>query len=221
MLTTLIAVIHGYAEQAPKTICLTFDDGPGPYTEQLLDLLQQYHVKATFFVVDTPYVELLTRMALEGHTIGCHSACHEYGEIYRSSEAYWEDFDKIQQVVEVYTGEKPLLLRFPGGSSNTISKKYCPGLMSQLARETESRELRYFDWNVDSGDGSGLGDTETVYQNVISGIRGQAYSVVLQHDIHRFSVDAVERIIQWGLQNGYRFAPLTADSPDCHHIIVN
>jgi hypothetical protein len=85
----------------------------------------------------------------------------------------------------------------------------------------EERGFTYFDWNVDSKDAGGAKTADEVYQNVINGCRNKKASVVLQHDIHGYSVDAVERIIQWGLANGYTFAALTPDSPTAHHPINN
>ena len=94
----------------------------------------------------------------------------------------------------------------PGGSSNTVSKDYCPGIMTQLVNDVTARGLLYCDWNVSSGDANSKPiSTEQVVQNVISGVQSHNVSVVLQHDIKEFSVNAVEQIIQWGQANGYTF----------------
>ena len=206
---------------AGGTVYLTFDDGPGPYTDKLLDVLAKYNVKATFFVVNTEYIDKVARIAQEGHTVACHTATHKYSQVYASDEAYFEDLHTIQNAVEQRTGQKPMLLRFPGGSSNTVSRAYSKGIMTRLAQTVQKQGFHYFDWNVDSFDAGGAGTSNQVYRNVISGISKHDTSVVLQHDIHGFSVDAVERIIQWGQANGYTFLPLTADSPGCHHGINN
>ena len=199
-------------------IYLTFDDGPSQHTARLLDVLDKYNVKATFFVVRGGNV--LSRMAASGHTVAMHSASHNYKKIYASEEAYFADLQAIQETIYSYTGQWAMLLRFPGGSSNTVSK-FNPGIMTRLTQEVEARGYRYFDWNVDSKDAGGAKTADEVYNNVIGGVSVRKTSVVLQHDIHGFSVDAVERIIQWGLANGYTFKAMTMDSPGCHHGVNN
>ena len=203
-----------------KTIYLTFDDGPGPDTGRLLDILKRYDVPATFFVVDTGYPELMRRMVNEGHSIGIHTCSHLYSQIYSSEEAYFEDLFTMQQIIQEATGVETWLLRFPGGSSNTVSRKN-EGIMTKLTQAVEDCGFSYFDWNVDSGDAADAKTPGTVFQNVIDGVQENTYSVVLMHDIHGFTVDAVERIIRWGLNNGYRFLPLQIDSPAVHHAVLN
>lgn len=203
-----------------KTIYLTFDDGPGPDTGRLLDVLQKYNVHATFFVVDTGYPELMQRIVNEGHSIGIHTCSHKYQQIYASPEAYFQDLFKMQQIIQDATGEQTWLLRFPGGSSNTVSRK-SHGIMTYLTKAVEACGFSYFDWNVDSEDAGGATSSKQVFQNVVNGMGQNKYSVVLQHDIHSYSVDAVEQIIQWGLQNGYQFLPLETDSPAMHHAVQN
>lgn len=203
-----------------KTIYLTFDDGPGPDTGRLLDVLAKYNVHATFFVVDTGYPELMRRIVNEGHSIGIHTCSHKYQQIYANPEAYFQDMFQMQQVIQNATGTQTWLLRFPGGSSNTISRK-SHGIMTYLTKAVEACGFSYFDWNVDSGDAGGAKTSGQVFQNVVNGVGESQYCVVLQHDIHSFSVDAVEQIIQWGLRNGYQFLPLQTDSPVMHHAVQN
>ena len=114
-----------------------------------------------------------------------------------------------------------MLMRFPGGSSNTVSASYNQGIMSRLTEMLPKLGYTYFDWNVDSQDATGTQTPQTIFENVVSGIGQWEYSVVLQHDIHKYSVDAVEKILVWGICNGYRFEALTADSPTCHHPVFN
>ena len=201
-------------------IYLTFDDGPGQYTEKLLGILAAYDVKATFFVMNTGYTHLLDDIVNQGHSIAAHTYSHNYKRIYGSEEAYFQDLERILTVIENQTGVRTDLLRFPGGSSNTVSRGNS-GIMSRLANEVVDRGFRYFDWNVDSNDAGGARSADQVYENVINGVCRQRVSVVLQHDIKGFSVDAVERIIQWGLNNGYTFLSLQNDSPTAAHDIRN
>lgn len=203
-----------------KVIYLTFDDGPSAYTEDLLEVLAKYDVKATFFVVDSDYNDVMKKIVEDGHSIGIHTTTHDYDEIYASVEAYLKDLYNIQRIVEEQTGVKTTLMRFPGGSSNTVSS-ITPGIMTQLTKQVQDLGFQYFDWNVDSGDAGGTRKTDQVYENVIAGVQRQKISIVLQHDIKGYSVEAVERIIQWGQKNGYTFMALEQNSPTAHHGVNN
>lgn len=205
-----------------KTIYLTFDDGPGPYTSKLLDVLKKYNVKATFFVTNKgSYNNLISRMAAEGHAVGIHTASHDYEKIYASEDAFFADQQIVQDIIIAQTGSPTKLMRFPGGSSNTISN-FNPGIMSRLAVAVTEKGMRYFDWNVSSGDAGETTSTSQVVANIKNGILSSGkYANVLQHDIKNFSVNAVEEILQWGIAKGYTFAALDETSPTCHHGINN
>lgn len=206
-----------------KVVYLTFDDGPGAHTQQLLDILDKYNVKVTFFVtnVNSGYENMIAKEAAAGHTVAIHSASHDYKKIYSSVDAYFADLNEMSDIIYAQTGQRPKLIRFPGGSSNTVSLKYCSGIMTTLTKAVTDQGYKYFDWNVSSGDAGGTTSTEEVYQNVVNGMKSHNVSVVLQHDIKSFSVNAVERIIQWGLANGYTFLPLTTSTEDVHHGVNN
>lgn len=203
-----------------KVIYLTFDDGPSQYTPKLLDILDKYGVKVTFFVVNTPYVHLVKDIVERGHAIAVHTATHDFGKIYASEDAYFADLTKMRNIIYDYTGVYTNLIRFPGGSSNTVSK-FNPGIMTRLTKAVEDMGYHYFDWNVDSDDAGGTRTTAGVVENVINGCKNRKVSIVLQHDIKGYSVDAVEQIIIWGLQNGYTFLPLDESSPTAHHGVNN
>ena len=205
-----------------KTIYLTFDDGPGAHTERLLDVLKKYNVKVTFFVTNQypAYDSMIKRAYDEGHAIGLHSYTHNYSYVYSSVDNYFADLKNISDKVKSLTGVESKLVRFPGGGSNTVSRKYSPGIMSTLANELESRGYKYFDWNVVSGDAGETKSTDQIIYNVTSSLR-DSYSIVLQHDVKSYSVDAVEAIIQYGLTHGYHFAPLDVTSPGAHQRINN
>ena len=207
-------------EPEGKVIYLTFDDGPGNYTEDLLKVLKKYNVKATFFVVDTHRIDLLSEIDAQGHAIGIHSKTHEFHDIYSNEEAFFQDLHAMQDVIRQHTGKTVTLMRFPGGGSNTISQ-FNPGIMTRLTALVKAHGFRYFDWNVDSDDAGRARTASKVYSNVVSAVQDYDYSVVLQHDIKDYSVEAVERIIRWGIANGYQFLPLTQDSPVCEHPVYN
>ena len=206
-----------------KTIYLTFDDGPGPYTDELLDLLAKYDVKATFFVTGNypDYYDCIKRAYDEGHAIGVHTFSHNYRQIYAGVQAYFDDFKACEELIYEYTGSYTRIFRFPGGSSNTVSS-FNPGIMGTLATYMRDMGYAYFDWNVSSGDAqTNRIATYDVYRNVINGCAQYDTNVVLQHDVKDFSVAAVEDIIKWGLENGYQFLPLQEDSYGARHRIFN
>ena len=203
-----------------KVIYLTFDDGPGPYTRELLRVLEKYGAKATFFVVDSGYDELIKEIVEGGHSIGIHSVTHEYKSIYASADAYFQDLLTMQQLIYELTGVETYLMRFPGGSSNTVSS-FNPGIMTYLTEAVQDNGFQYFDWNVDSNDAGGAKKAAEVFENVKAGVENRRVSIVLQHDIKAFSVEAVEKILKWGLENGYQFLALDMSSPNAHHGVNN
>lgn len=204
-------------------IYLTFDDGPGPYTAKLLDILAKYNVRATFFVTGSGDDEMIKREYDEGHTIALHTFSHNYSYVYVNMDNFFADLYRVQDRVKNITGYTSMLMRFPGGSSNTVSTRYDGGarIMTQLTQEVEKRGFTYFDWNVTSGDAAGLTTADAVYERVVENLKYGGSSIVLQHDIKDFSVDAVERIIQFGLNNGFVFARLDASSFTAHHGVNN
>ncbi|MBO4235699.1 MAG: polysaccharide deacetylase family protein [Firmicutes bacterium] len=205
-----------------RFVYLTFDDGPYKYTEKLLDILDKYDVKATFFVTAWyGYPELIGEEFRRGHSIGVHTYNHRYDEIYSSDEAFWADFEKMQNLIEAQTGQRTRLMRFPGGSSNGISAQYSTGIMTRLVAQAEEKGYTYFDWNVLSGDAGETQDSKVVTKNVIEGIEGKANSIVLCHDVKEWTLNAIEDVIIYCLQNGYTLLPLTENSPTAHHAISN
>ena len=205
-----------------KVVYLTFDDGPGGYTQSLLDILDKYpEVKVTFFVTNQfpKYNYLIGEEARRGHTVAVHTLTHKWN-IYTNVETYRDDFNKMNDIIEQQTGKRSQLFRFPGGSSNTISRNYSKGVVRAIAQAMQADGYVYFDWNVDSEDAAGAG-TERAYNNVVRGISRRNSSVVLMHDIHKTSIPAAERIIQYGLEHGYTFKGLTTSSPTAHHGINN
>ncbi len=201
-----------------KVVYLTFDDGPGRYTQQLLDTLDKYNVKVTFFVTNQfpAYQNLIGEAHRRGHTIGLHTYSHQYQNIYTSETAYFNDLEAIKNVCIAQTGIAPSIIRFPGGTSNTVSRKYCSGIMTLLSQTVSYHGYLYTDWNVSSGDAGGAKTSTQVFNNVTNGIRNRSVSNVLMHDIQKQTVDAIDSIIFWGLQNGYTFLPLDTTSPMVH-----
>ena len=205
-----------------KTIYLSFDDGPGPYTAQLLDILADCGVRATFFVTgkQLQYADCIGRAYREGHAVGVHSYTHDYDGIYASEEAYYADFLACEELICEQTGAHTTLFRFPGGSSNTVSQ-FNAGIMGRLTQRMTDMGYQYFDWNVDSDDALRAFSAEKVFQNVVAGCEGKEVCLVLQHDVKPQTVQAIRRIIAWGKENGYTFRALDSTSPPFHHPLAN
>lgn len=196
------------------SIYLTFDDGPNSgTTDVILDILKAEGVKATFFVTNKGPDELIKREYDEGHTVALHTATHDYAIVYASPESYFNDLYSVQDRVKRITGYESKIIRFPGGSSNTISRRYSNGIMTYLTKETQNRGFRYYDWNLSSGDAAGGRPTsDDIYNNVVNNLRKDRMNMVLMHDIKPYTRDAVQRIIQYGKANGYYFEKITMDT---------
>lgn len=212
----------GEEEENRKKIYLTFDDGPSSNTDEILDILKAYDVKATFFVVgktDEASRKAYRRIVEEGHTLGMHSYSHSYEDIYDSEEDFQDDMKKLQEYLYELTGVWPRFYRFPGGSSNTVSNID----MQKLADWLTDQGVTYFDWNVASGDAvSRELPAETLLANCLAGIRNQQSCVVLMHDAANkdTTVEALPEIIsEIRLQEDAVFLPITDDTVPVQHTI--
>lgn len=208
--------------QPEKWVCLTFDDGPSRTTPAVLAALDAAGVHGTFFVVATGYNEkylpLLTQAAAAGHQIALHSASHEYSDIYGSSEAYWADIALLKERIAPYVDVESIrYLRFPGGSTNTVSRRHGgKGLMKQLKAEVEQKGLQWVDWNVCAEDAvGGHPSADTIYRNVVRETGQQTNCVVLMHDSSstHTTAEALPDIIQWYADNGYTFLTVAEALP--------
>ena len=194
-------------------IYLTFDDGPNDGTTNvILDILKEEGVKATFFVTCHGPDELIKREYDEGHTVALHTATHNYAILYASDEAYFNDLQQVQNRVKRITGFDSKIIRFPGGASNTISRRYSSGIMSRITQEVLNRGYKYYDWNISSGDAGNTTDPNVVYSNVVNSLRTDRANMVLMHDIKTYTRDALRNIIRYGKNNGYRFERITMDT---------
>lgn len=204
-----------------KKVYLTFDDGPSSNTDAILDILKEYDVKATFFVVgktDERSVKAYQRIVEEGHTLAMHSYSHRYDEIYESKEAFARDLNSLQEYLYEITGVWPRIYRFPGGSSNTVSKVD----MQELIEYLTDVGITYFDWNVASGDAvSRTLPAETIVNNCLSGIEKQKESVILMHDASNkgTTIEALPRIIEAIQEQGdAELLPITDETVPVQHI---
>ena len=205
-----------------KRVYLTFDDGPSSNTSKILDILNEHDVKGTFFVVgrlsDTT-TPMYKRIVDEGHAIGMHSYTHKYNEIYANTDAFVYDVERIQSLIYEQTGVMSKLYRFPGGSSNTVSHTS----VSDLVTELDKRDIKYFDWNVVSGDASskyGM-SKEAIIKNCTSRALGYEDAVILMHDLPEkaTTVQALPEIIGYFKSIGVEILPLDENAPGVHHTI--
>ena len=208
-------------------ICLTFDDGPSSeVTDKILDTLSIYGVKATFFICDygEEGAKRVKRMLDEGHTVAMHTLSHNYGKLYSSVDSFMDEIHKQQDKIFNDTGYRPKYLRFPGGSSNTISASYCDGVMTALVDKVHEEGLEYFDWNADSGDARDNGiPADKLYMNFVNEIEHDRTNIVLMHDINAkyTTAEALPRMIEYGLEHGYEFTAITDSTPPAHHSVNN
>lgn len=219
--------VEGSYSTPTHSIYLTFDDGPSSdVTEQILDTLKENGIQATFFICDydEDKLPLIQRMLDEGHTIGIHGYSHDYAAIYTSADVFMDNIYTLRDKLKEDTGYEAFVIRFPGGSSNTVSAKYCSGVMTELVKRVTEAGLMYEDWNVSSGDAAGNNrPVDTIVANVEGGLKEDRHNVVLMHDTSakQTTADALQTIIDYGKDNGYSFYPITKDTEPVHHAVNN
>lgn len=219
----LVDNIDNIAEEGDiPLVYLTFDDGPSENTDAILDILDDYNVKATFFVVgqDTEiYGDEYRRIVDEGHTIGMHSYSHNYSKIYQSSDSFIADYNKIHDLILDVTGVDTKYYRFPGGSSNKVSNSSMSVFINYLNQEGAV----YYDWNVASGDATSQAFTaDELVDNVMKDVVKYKTSVVLLHDASNkdATVEALPRLIESLNEAGAMILPITDDTTIIQHVSV-
>ena len=212
---------ESFGQEEIHKVYLTFDDGPSIYTNDILDILDSYNVKATFFVVGkegTNAEEALQRIVDEGHTLGMHSYSHKYKELYESMDSFTQDFARIRDSIYQATGVESVCYRFPGGSSNTVSEIDMHDFIDYL----DSQGVEYYDWNVSSGDGGSMKlSTDTLLENCTKDIDTRDTSIILLHDSAEkpTTVEALPDIIENILARPDTvILPITENTRPIHHI---
>lgn len=215
-LEKLLMIRSKRGEGKYKMAFLTFDDGPSANTGKVLDILSSYNIKGTFFVIgnDTEQGRALYRRIVdEGHALGNHTFTHDYSSIYRSTDSFWKDFSRLEELLFDATGTRPRLMRFPGGSNNQVSRKAGGrGIMKVIAADMSSKGYSYVDWDIESGDASRVFRSGNyLYNRVIGNLEYYDSAVILFHDTKRNTplLDALPRIIEEMLARGYVFLPIT------------
>lgn len=210
-------------------IYLTFDDGPSKkVTKKILKTLEKYKVPATFFVIDygkdPEKLALLQRALDDGCAIGVHGYSHDYSKIYDSTEAFMENVTKMHDKLLEDLGYDAFAMRFPGGSSNTVSISYCKGIMTDLVKLVQKEGYMYNDWNVDSTDASANSvPAKRIIASVKAGCDPEKYNIILMHDSDAkgTTAEALPAIIKWAKKEGYEFRAMTPACPTYHHKVNN
>ncbi|NOU93541.1 polysaccharide deacetylase family protein [Paenibacillus sp. LMG 31456] len=202
-----------------KVAYLTFDDGPSLSTPRILQILNEYEVKATFFVIGKTSEESkrqLKNIVNQGHALGNHTFTHNYNQIYKSAEAFKADVDRLDRFLEETVGVKPEVLRYPGGSNNQLSwRAGGRNVMKTITREMSKLGISYFDWNVSSTDAAApVQDKQSIIDSVISNSAGKSKIIVLMHDmdLKTTTVAALPAVIAHLKSQGYRFEVLRKNS---------
>lgn len=191
------------AEEAEKTVYLTFDDGPSDrVTPKILDVLAEEKVKATFFIIGKNVEtrkDIIKRESDEGHTVAVHSYTHKYKEIYSSAESLIKDIDACNEVIKSVTGKYSSVYRFPGGSY---------GLSQKFISAVTAHGLRYVDWNASTRDAEIVNATPAqLLKAAVTTSASSNYIVLLAHDStsKTATAEALRDIIKHYKDNGYVF----------------
>ena len=208
----MYAKLATVTKSEPKTVYLTFDDGPSDRTTEILDILKKYDIKATFFIIGKEGAkeqDILKRTADEGHTVGIHTYSHVYSSIYDSVESYLDDFYQTYKLIDDTTGVKPEIFRFPGGSINRYSSQDYEEIIAEMTR----RGFTYYDWNASSGDASLSATANSVYNNTVRSSENKDRIILLMHDSvsKTYTVQALPGIIEYYKAQGYQFDRITND----------
>ena len=196
-----------------KVVYITIDDGPTTGTPKLLNILDQYDAKATWFVTaqfmeGSALEDMIKQIHDSGHAVGVHTFSHQYKKIYQSVDAYMEDYNKMNKIIESATGESSNLFRFPGGSNAGYNKK----IRRQLLDHVKEEGLVYYDWNAFTGDTDGLSRSEMI-SKAVKECSYNNKAILLMHDVPGKDtvIDALPDILQALKDKGYEFRALDTD----------
>lgn len=195
-----------------KTVYLTFDDGPSRYTDQIINILRNRKIHATFFVVGSQlksYPKQVNHLIAAGNYVGFHSMSHSYSKLYKGGgpAPFIQEFKQEQALFKEMTGLDVDLIRAPYGSAPQIDKSFRDQIVEA--------GFKMWDWNVDSKDWSYAGKPAQIMKQVKKQVKGNL-SVILMHETKQ-TVQALPQIIDYLKQKGYAFAVYKPE----HHVVVN
>lgn len=202
-----------------KRAYLTFDDGPSEYTGEILDILKENDVKATFFVVgkEEAYYDAYRRIVEEGHSIGLHSFTHDYEKFYRSVDSFSGELTALNDLLYEVTGVRSSIFRFPGGSSNRVSA--LP--VQEYIRWLNENGIRYYDWNALSGDAVNIGmPPKQLVSNIMEDAVKHQDTIILMHDlpVTHTTVESLQLLIDTLRAEGYELLPIDEQTPLIQHV---
>ena len=203
-------------ESTNKVVYLTFDDGPSVVTADILDLLKEENIPATFFVIGATTDRgkmLYQRMVDEGHSIGLHSYSHKYNEIYANADAYLADFERLQKHLQEIVGDTPKIFRFPGGSNNSNASA---STLERVKEITAEQGYVFFDWNALAKDDKATPTpAEKMFKNIIKSGKDEDRILILMHDdaLRTTAVDCIKMLIDYYTEKGYHIEALTEETP--------
>jgi peptidoglycan/xylan/chitin deacetylase (PgdA/CDA1 family) len=199
-------IINAPLKSAQKIAYLTFDDGPNRYTTQILNILQNTHAKATFFVIGgrvIRYPQTMKRIVREGHYLGLHSMSHNAKRLYSGDPSLLiTEMDHARKIVLSVTGLDTHLVRVPYGSKPYLIDTYRNALVRS--------HFKLWDWTIDTYDWKPQSTTASVLQE-INKQSGKDVEVILLHD-SSLTVAALPRIIATLRAKGYTLLPYNPDS---------
>ena len=187
-------------------------------TQQIIDILAKYDVKATFFVVGRgdEYYDTYRDIVGRGHTLALHSYTHDYDKIYASLDDFAEDIEELRNLLYDVTGVNCVYYRFPGGSSNTVSKVD----MDTLIDYVESQGLIYYDWNALNNDAvCGSYTPEQLVDNIMKDAVCYDDVVILMHDLdaRHCTVESLQMLIDELRAEGFTLLPIDENAPLVRH----
>lgn len=202
-------VVNVYFEEAKK-VYLTFDDGPSRLTDDVLDILDKYNVKATFFVLGTNVdanPALVKRAYESGHFIASHGYTHKYSEIYSSPQNVLEEYNKSVIAIRNAIGVEnynPHLFRFPGGSSGGTYNS----VKQEAINVLKQNGVTYTNWNCLTGDSAGSTTIEAMWNELNATAQGDDNLVILMHDAgdKDVTVQFLPQLIEKYINEGYVFS---------------
>lgn len=208
------------AEQ--KIMYLTFNDGPSQNTQGILEILDRYHIKATFFVTGShpEYFDLIKTIHEQGHSLALHTYSHDYETIYADPEAYFQDLVKLEQLVKEQAGVKTNNIRFLGGSTNSLSDGNQNEIMQELIKDVELLGYVYYDWNGENGDADPTLSPDILYQNALASVKGKNTVMMVMHDgaDNANTLAALDRTLQEFVRQGWEFRVIEDNNtPTFHH----
>ena len=219
-------IVDGFLPfRCEDTLFLTFDDGPSEtVTPEILSILKKYDVPATFFIVDygqsAEKINMLRSAIAQGHTIGIHGYSHDYSKIYRSVPDFMDNVKKLDDKIRRDLDYEPFIMRFPGGSSNKVSRSYCEGIMPELVKKVQAEGYYFTDWNIYSGDSPGSGaSADQIIASVKNVCSRFCFGNILMHDseANHATAEALPELIEWAKEAGYAFSAMKKGGQTVHH----